>query len=122
VLGDNNRPISLPANAANVVVAPDGTVSADGQIAGRIKLVAFANEQELRKEAESLYATDAPALPASTARLRQGMIEESNVKSIVEVTNMMTAVREFQMAQKVIEEEHQRQLEAINKLTEPPTA
>jgi flagellar basal-body rod protein FlgF len=122
VLGDNNRPISLPQNAADLVVAPDGTVSADGQIAGRIKLVAFANEQELRKEADSLYSTDAPSLPAGTARLRQGMIEESNVKAIVEVTNMMTAVREFQMAQKVIEEEHQRQLEAINTLTEPPAA
>jgi flagellar basal-body rod protein FlgF len=117
VLGDNSRPITMPTTWRNLVISPDGTISADNQQVGRLKVVSFENEQLLRKDSESLYVTDAPALPAPKARVVQGMIEGSNVKPIVEMTNMMTALREFQSAQQMIEEEHKRQLSAIDTLT-----
>jgi flagellar basal-body rod protein FlgF len=117
VLGDNSRPITMPAGSGHVFIAPDGSISVDEVKVGRLKLVSFANEQYLRKEADSLYTTDAPALPAPDARVVQGMIEGSNVKPIIEITNMIGAMREFQAAQQVIEEEHKRQLAAIDALT-----
>jgi flagellar basal-body rod protein FlgF len=118
VLGENDRPIVLTATGGPLVISPDGTVTADGQVAGRIKLVSFENEQELRKKSESLYTTEAPPLPAPDARIGQGLIEESNVKPIVEITNMIAALRSFQSAQQVIEEEHKRQMEAVDGLTQ----
>ena len=117
VLGENGRPINMPANGGNIVIAPDGTISVDNQRVDRLKLVNFDNEQLLRKDSESLYSTDAPTLPAPQAKVAQGMIEESNVKPIVEITNMIGAMREFQSAQQMIEEEHKRQLTAIDTLT-----
>jgi len=122
VLAENNRPITVPPGGGRIVITPDGTVSSgDGQL-GRLKLVSFQNEQELRKDAESLYLTDAPALPASQAKVMQGMVEDSNVKPIVEITNMINALREFQSAQQMIEEEHKRQLQAIDTLTQSSAA
>jgi flagellar basal-body rod protein FlgF len=117
VLGENSRPITLPAAGGDIVIAPDGAISVDEVKVGRLKLVSFENEQYLRKEADSLYTTDAPTLPAPDARVVQGMIEESNVKAIVEITNMIGALREYQTAQQVVEEEHKRQLSAIDMLT-----
>ena len=117
VLGENGRPINMPPNGGNIVIAPDGTISVDNQRVDRLKLVNFDNEQLLRKDSESLYSTDAPTLPAPQAKVAQGMIEESNVKPIVEITNMIGAMREFQSAQQMIEEEHKRQLTAIDTLT-----
>lgn len=119
VLGDNNKPITMPPNGGTIVISAEGTVSVDNQQIGRLKLVSFENEQLLRKDSESLYNTDAPALPAPKAKLVQGMIEESNVKPIIEITNMISAMREFQSAQQMIEEEHKRQLTAIDTLARP---
>jgi flagellar basal-body rod protein FlgF len=117
VLGEDSRPITFPASGGHIVIAPDGAISVDEVKVGRLKLVSFDNEQYLRKEADSLYTTDAPTLPAPDARVVQGMIEESNVKAIIEITNMIGALRDYQAAQQVIEEEHKRQLAAIDSLT-----
>ena len=117
VLDDRGRPITMPATGGEISIDKDGTISVGDQRVGRLKIVSFANEQQLRKDSESLYSTDAPALPAAKATVVQGMIEESNIKPIVEVTNMIGALREFQSAQQMIEEEHKRQLTAIDTLT-----
>lgn len=118
VLDDRDRPITLPRTGGPIVIARDGSVSVGDQKVGRLKLVSFDNEQLLRKDAESLYSTDAPTLPAPKASVVQGMIEESNVKPIVEITNMIGAMHQFQSAQQMIEEEHKRQLTAIDTLTQ----
>ena len=117
VLDDRGRPITMPATEGAITVAKDGTITVGEQKVGRLKIVSFANEQELRKDSDSLYSTDAPVLPATKATVAQGVIEESNVKPIVEITNMIGAMREFQSAQQMIEEEHKRQLSAIDTLT-----
>jgi flagellar basal-body rod protein FlgF len=117
VLGENGRPITMPETGGEISIAKDGTISVGDQRVGRLKIVSVANEQELRKDAESLYKTDAPVLPAAKATVLQGMIEESNIKPIVEITNMIGAMRQFQSAQQMIEEEHKRQLTAIDTLT-----
>ena len=117
-LDDKNRPIKLPPTGGPILIAKDGSLSVGGQPVARLKLVSFDNEQDLRKDAESLYSTDAPTLPAPKAAVVQGMIEESNVKPIVEITSMISAMREFQSAQQVIEEEHKRQLDAVGTLTQ----
>jgi flagellar basal-body rod protein FlgF len=118
ILGDNGRPIVIPPTGGEIVIAPDGSINVGNERVGRLKLVSFENEQLLRKDAESLYFTDAPPLPAAKAKFLQGMVEESNVKPIVEITNMIGALREFQAAQQMIEEEHKRQLSAIDTLTQ----
>src|SRR5262249_38206005 len=116
VLDEGGRPITMPATGGEIGIAKDGTITAGDQKVGRLKIVSFANEQELRKDADSLYSTNAPAQPAAKATVVQGMIEESNIKPILEITNMIGAMRQFESAQQMIEEEHKRQLSAIDTL------
>ncbi len=46
----------------------------------------------------------------------QGMVENSNVKGVVEMTRMVDTVRSYQAAAKLADTEHQRILDAIDAL------
>ena len=94
----------------------DGRVEANGQERGQIQIVAFEDESQLRKEAGNLFRTQAEP-QASTAVIAQGMIEESNVRPVVELTRLVAAMRSYQGAQKLVDEEHRRMRTAIERLT-----
>src|SRR5690606_12891697 len=113
---DRGREIVVPPQTATVTVTPDGVVSADGAQIARIRVVSFENDQELRKTRSGLYTTDALPQPAQTARIAQGMLEQSNVQSIVEMTRMMELLRSFQATDNVVQEEHQRLRDMIRRL------
>ncbi len=55
----------------------------------------------------------------SAASVVQGMIEQSNVQPIAELTLMIDQSREYQFATQFIEEEDTRQLNAISKILTP---
>ncbi len=65
----------------------------------------------------NLYETDAEPLPNDgKTEVRQGMIEGSNVQSVLEMTSMIEVLRRYQTTQKILEEEHERERKAIDKL------
>lgn len=118
VLGDGGRPITFTATETDIVIGTDGTVRADGGEIGTIGIVQFADEQALYRVSSGLLATEAPPIPAVDARILQGMVEESNVVAVLEITRMIETMRTFQSAQKMIESEHERQRRAIQTLTQ----
>ena len=48
----------------------------------------------------------------------QGALEESNVQAVVETTQMMNQMREFQFVSQFVQAESDRQQSAIDKLTQ----
>ena len=117
VLGESGAPLVVPTDAAALQVARDGTVSTDQGEVGRIRPVSFENEQALAKQAGGLYdPAGQAALPVDAPVIEQGKIEGSNVAGIVEMTKMIAAVRSYQAAAKMSDEEHQRQRRAIEAL------
>lgn len=124
VLGDNDQPIQLPQNARRIEIRGDGTVAAEVEQAGRIlmenvgklKVVRFEREQFLKETGGGLYVTDEPPLPAPDTKVAQGMLEQSNVQSVVEMTQMIDVTRAYQSNQKLMDAEHERQRTAISKL------
>lgn len=113
VLDDGGAPLALPVGGGPITIAADGTVSNDGGVVGRIGVVSFADEQELRKVGGGLYATDQPPAPALEARVVQGALEGSNVRPIVEMTRMMATARAYQGTQRLIDTHHELQRRAI---------
>ncbi len=100
VLGDNGV-IRVPAGA--VSISPDGTLSVDSAIAGKLRLVDFAPETKLASEGNALLsAPSGSTLPARTASLRQGVLESSNVNAIGAVMTMIGVQREFDMMQRAM--------------------
>ncbi len=122
LLDAGDRPIGLPDEATAVKITRDGTVSVDGQEVARIRLVAFDDEQALRKTMSGLYVTGQEPQPAAGAEVMQGMLEGSNVRPIIEMTRMMELLRSFQATQDMLDGEHQRALRAIRVLPEAQPA
>ena len=110
VLGDDNEKIKIDDQGGIVSILPDGTISVgrglENQNIGTIRLVKFDDLEALGKEGSGLYKImDNKVNPekANTVKVRQGYLERSNVNSIHEMTNMITAVRAFESYQKVIQ-------------------
>ncbi len=120
VLNSGGLPIAIPPNASTITVTRDGTVSADAQELGKIKLVRFVDQQLLKKTGSGLYDAEAQVpQPAPDSEVVQGMVESSNVKGVVEMTRMIDTVRAYQAAAKRADTEHQRILDAIEARTAP---
>ncbi|MGQ0664512.1 MAG: flagellar basal-body rod protein FlgF [Pseudomonadota bacterium] len=117
LLGKGERPIVLPTGEARIEVTRDGAVATpDGEL-GAIGLVQFGDVSALKRQAGGLYAADAPALPASPkTEIHQGMIEDSNVQPILEITAMIEVTRRYQSAQRMVDTDHERERKAIEKL------
>lgn len=92
VLGERG-PITIPGSA-KVTISPDGTVSADSTIAGKIKLVEFKATADPQSAGGSDYvAPDTDVVASPTSALRQGMLESSNVNPISGVIDLISAQR-----------------------------
>ncbi len=120
VLSSGGAPIAIPLDATNITITRDGTISADTNEIGRIKLVQFDDPQALSKVGSGLYdAKDQTPQPSTDSEVLQGMVEKSNVKGVVQMTRMIDTVRSYQAAAKLVDTEHQRILDAIEALTAP---
>lgn len=116
VLGDNDQPITIPQNTAEISIDANGGISADNQQVGKLKLVGFDNLQRLQRTGDGLYTTDAQPLPATGTDVLQGQLEGANVQPILEITRMIEASRVYQSSQKVINSEDERIRGAIQRL------
>lgn len=113
-------PINVPFDQGEINIASDGTLStADGTFAN-LAIVTFEDQQALKRAANNLYIADEeePA-PVEQPHVVQGMLEDSNVEPVLELTRMMTVMREYQSVGKFIQQEHDRQKKAIERLGRP---
>jgi flagellar basal-body rod protein FlgF len=116
VLGDGDRPLTVPTDASDITVTRDGTVSTAQGEAGRIDVVRFDNERDLVPASGGFYVTEAQPVAATGTVVLQGMIEESNVEPIVEMTRMMNIAHNFSFAKDLGDSENDRTRSAIDKL------
>jgi flagellar basal-body rod protein FlgF len=117
VQGDGGAPLTLPLGSTNITITKDGTVSSRGGSIGKISLVAFADASQVQSEANGFYVSDATPTPATDATLRQGMIEESNVQPVLELTRLMDVSRNYEAINSMINGENDRIKTAIDKLS-----
>ncbi len=117
VLGEGGSDISIPADAKNISIGIDGTVSTETSIIGKLQINEFANAQNLKPYGDNYYrAEGAEPLPNANTRVMQGAIEGSNVRGVAEMTSMMEITRAYQSVQKILESEHERVRNAISKI------
>lgn len=116
VLAEGGNPLTVPTDAQDITVTRDGTVSTSQGEVGRIAVVRFENERDLAPAAGGLYVTEAQPVPAPETTIQQGMIEESNVEPIVEMTRMMNISHNFSFAKDFGDAESDRTRSAIDRL------
>ncbi|ABF41923.1 flagellar basal-body rod protein FlgG [Candidatus Koribacter versatilis Ellin345] len=86
-----------------LAISADGTLSVDGAIAGKLKVVQFAPSTQLQAESGSYYSAPAGReSPAANTSVRQGMIESSNVNAIASSIQLVTLQRTAEMLQRAL--------------------
>lgn len=103
LLGDGG-PLTVPPDGTEVGVGPDGTVSADGNVIGRIRLVDVPPPRAMQPVGGSAFAVTGDVTPrrAEEAAVRQGAIEQSNANAIDEMVSMIATLRNFEAAQRAL--------------------
>jgi flagellar basal-body rod protein FlgG len=108
--------ITIPNDATEVTVAADGTVSVrvgeqtDMTELGQIQMTNFVNEAGLRPLGDNLFTETAASGQPVVANpqdvgfgyIKQGYLENSNVDSVKEITDLISAQRAYEMNSKVI--------------------
>jgi flagellar basal-body rod protein FlgF len=96
VLDVKGKPVVVPAGSGHFTVSPDGTVQETGQ---RIALVAIP-ATGLQRIGNNLFSITGPVTPVKqgTGEMRQGFLEASNVDLAVEMTEMISVQRSYQLS------------------------
>jgi flagellar basal-body rod protein FlgG len=96
----------IQLTSRNATISQAGEIFDGGNALGRLAVVDFVNPDDLRKVGNSMYTTNGAqtAVPIATreARVQQGFVEGSNVNVVEEMTDMISANRVFEAAQKAI--------------------
>lgn len=100
VLGDNG-PITIAGEP--VQIASDGTITVNGAVSGRLKIVEFPAATKIQSAGGTYYTAPAgTATAAQNSEVRQGMLESSNVNPVTSVVELISAQREVENMRHVL--------------------
>ena len=121
--------ITVPINAISVTINQSGQVLVQlpnvvtQSTVGQFQLANFANPAGLDPQGDNLFLETAASGSANTGTpgaiglgtIEQGFVETSNVNTVTEITNLITAQRAYEMNSKVIQTSDEM-LSTINRL------
>jgi flagellar basal-body rod protein FlgF len=109
-----------PENGA-LTVSADGVVSQGNLRVGRVGVARFDTLSVLEKTGDNLFRNTSNEQPqaATASKVRQGMLEGSNVKPVLEITRMIEVTRAYETMAKMMDansELSRRSVERMGKL------
>jgi flagellar basal-body rod protein FlgG len=121
--------ITVPANALQVTINQSGQVLVKlpnvvaESLVGQIQLANFPNPAGMDPQGDNLFLETAASGGATTGTpgatglgtIEQGFVETSNVNTVTEITNLITAQRAYEMNSKVIQTSDEM-LSTINRM------
>jgi len=117
ILGENNLPIQI--TEGDVFIGDDGSVTVNGEVAAVLKITDFSKPYNLLKVGDGLFQdlSGTGFTPDfDTYRIRQGVLEDSNVNAIEEMAKMINAIRDFETNQRIILAQDQTLDRAVNEV------
>ncbi len=97
-------PIQLPLTVASIEISKDGSIQADGQNVGRLRIVDFEEPRNLRRLDDAAFdAGEMEAVDLVEPSVVQGHVEGSNVNPISAMTDMIAHFRLFESQQKLLQ-------------------
>ena len=114
VLGQGG-PIQFGPEETGIQIAADGSISSSAGAKGSLRLVEFANPQELTREGNNLWAGGTP-LAAINTRAMQGFVEKSNVSGVSEMAEMIRVTRAYESIANLTTKQDELRRTAIQRL------
>lgn len=110
---------TIKIDDAAFTVDTQGRLFIDHRQIEQLNVVKFINPNQLRYVGHGLYQSDASPIPTDhNTRILQGFIEQSNVKSIDEMMDMIKTSRHFEASQRVMRTADNLLTTAISQLGE----
>ena len=105
VADEGGGEITLDLQKGQITIAQDGTVSQGSERVGKVGVFEFDTLSVLEKKGDNLLAntSNSQPAPAIDAKIRQGMLEESNVKPILEITRMIEVSRAYEQVTRMMD-------------------
>jgi len=105
----------------DVAIGEDGSVTVDGAIVGRLKIVSFGDPPALVPEGGSLYApvseeVEAVPLDAEEVRLRPGALEGANVDAVASLIELIEMARGYESYMQAMQRFDQIEQESIDQV------
>ena len=118
LLDDGGGEINLDPTKGEPTISPDGIVSQAGLRIGKIGVVNFANLSTLEKVGNNLLQNTSNQTPTTVtdAKVRQGMLEGSNVNPILEMTRMIEVSRAYEQMAKMMDTQADLSSQAVQQL------
>jgi flagellar basal-body rod protein FlgF len=118
VLDASGGEIVIDMEKGALQVGADGSLSQGQEQVGKVGMFAFANAGALEKSGDNLFrnASNLQATPAAEAKLRQGHLEGSNVKPVLEMTRMVEVSRAYESTAKLMDSEFDLSRRAVERL------
>lgn len=108
LLDSGGGPVAVPAEARNIILARDGTLSADGQPLAQIGLFLPQEAGDLIHAGGTRFRTTREPQPMEGGAIFQGFLEGSNVNAVSEITRMIEVQRAYEMGQGFLDAEDGR--------------
>jgi flagellar basal-body rod protein FlgG len=117
VLNTAGQPIQIP-QGADVAVAADGTLLANGQQLGQLQIADFAPGTQLTKVGNGQFTAPAGAIPqpATGTQLYQGYLEGSNVDVNESMVSTMQLVRAYEANQQLLKMQDETLKSTVNQV------
>lgn len=103
LLGESG-PITIPTDAVNVAIDTNGVIYADGNYINTVSIADIEDYNYLKKVEDTRYElADGGAETVGTGVVHQGFLEQSNIKVVSEMVNMIAITRAYEANQKIIQ-------------------
>ena len=102
LLRDDGAPFTIPPTASDIAVTTGGEIRVGETSLGTIQTVTVAEPRQLVRLDAATFASDGLATRPGEVRVRQGLLETSNVDAVGEMVNLMEHVRLFESQQKAL--------------------
>ena len=119
VLSDGGQPFFFAPGDTEITVTRDGTITTENGALGRLRVVTFENQQELRASAGGLCSSPTQPTDVEDPDVVQGMLESSNVQAIIEMTKMISVHRAYENIKRFIDREDERIKTMVEELARP---
>lgn len=109
--------IMIPVETSEVSIRDNGDIYADGEYVDSLRIVDFEDYNNIEKFGENLYnVVDGATETESTAAVKQGYLEMSNINVVKEMVEMITISRAYESNQKLIQTEDDMLDKSVNQV------
>lgn len=109
--------IMIPVETSEVSIRDNGDIYADGDYVDSLRIVDFEDYNNIEKFGENLYSVvDGATETESTAAVKQGYLEMSNINVVKEMVEMITISRAYESNQKLIQTEDDMLDKSVNQV------